>query len=373
MRITAEHFKSRKAAVKLLALAQGKSPPALREIYEDVWDLALSGALAAGTLERVIAFDILRKLESSVERDIRAALAQELAKNPAAPKDLVLMLADSSIEMAAPVLQYSPILQDDDLVNLIGRVLVDHQLAIAARGNIGESVCDALAAKGDRKVVERLLNNHTAHLSEKLMRSLVEESKTVESYRRPLILRPDLPVALAEEMYAWVGDTLRALIVCQFDIDPAVLDQSLSKAVKSGVDRLQAGVNALDPEAMLVEKLFSAGQLGMGYLVGVLRDGQIKLFEHALKQLSGLPVTSIREAVRDTKGETLATICAALSIDRMVYSSIVQMTRQLRGDLGLREKADTLLKHYDAIDRAEAKATLDRWQQNPQAISSQWH
>lgn len=389
-------------AEHLLTLARQSTQPAFQRLYRDVWNMAVDGRIQAQSNERKIALDILRRLASNVEFRVRVELANELAKNPGAPKDLVLMLSDSSIEMAAPILKYSPVLQDEDLIDLIERSVVEHQMAIAARENIGDGVSDALAAKGYTEVIETLLNNHTARISPKLMRTLVAKSKTVENFRRPLVMRPDLPVALATEMYAWVGKALRAVIVCQFDIDPAELDRKLSTVVKKGVAKLHSGAladergegngngrspakeahraagNAIAkgysagdhdaPEAQLIEKLYGAGQIAPAFLLRSLREGQIKLFEHALGKLADLPVEVVRQAIRQPDDETLASICAALSLDRMAYMSILQLTRNQRGDLGLRSKSAELQEKYQALSPSDAKATLQLWRQNPQAM-----
>jgi hypothetical protein len=104
--LSRQDFHSRDAVERLLAAAQQATPPASSQLYQDIWGLATSGALPADTPERTLALDILRQMASRVERNIRVGLATELSRNSAAPRDLVLMLADSSIEMASPVLMY---------------------------------------------------------------------------------------------------------------------------------------------------------------------------------------------------------------------------------------------------------------------------
>jgi uncharacterized protein (DUF2336 family) len=248
---------------------------------------------------------------------------------------------------------------------LIGRCLVDHQIAIASRPNISEKVSSALVKKGEDDVIVSLLNNHTAHVSDSLMAALVAQSQTKSAFQIPLVLRPDLPVALAEEMYIWVGEKIRAVIVCQFEIDPVVIEKTMGKVLKQEVGNLKSARENADPLSQLVEKLFSAGQLSNGFLVRNLREGQLKVFEYALAKLTGLAAETVRHAISDRNSERLAIICATLQMDRAVFLTIVQLTRRQRGDLGIHEHSAGLADSYQSISPADAKALLSEWRAEP--------
>src|SRR6266571_7220968 len=51
---------------------------------------------------------------------VRRALAQALASSPEAPPTIILALASDQPEVAAPVLEHSPLLLDADLVDMVG-------------------------------------------------------------------------------------------------------------------------------------------------------------------------------------------------------------------------------------------------------------
>jgi uncharacterized protein (DUF2336 family) len=227
-----------------------------------------------------------------------------------------------------------------------------------------------LVEKSDDDVVVAMLNNHTAQVSERLMAALVNRSKTKSAFQIPLVLRPDLPVALAEEMYAWASEKIRAVIMCQFDVDPAVIDRTMGKVVKREVVNIKAARENADPLSLLVDKLFNAGQLSTGYLVRNLREGQIKVFEYALAKLTGLPAEAVRNVISDRNSERLANICAALELDSAVFMTIVQLTRRQRGDLGVQEQSAELAEKYQSINSADAKAVLNEWRNKSGKIFS---
>ena len=76
---------------------------------------------------------------------------------------------------------------------------MEHQLAIAMRKDIGESIADALVETGSVDVIRTLLENMDSKISRGTKEYLVEESQKVDTYREPLIRRPDLGPELARK------------------------------------------------------------------------------------------------------------------------------------------------------------------------------
>jgi len=131
----------------LSRLAEAASEPHTRfdEIYVAVATLFEHQRGAFSEQERNLAGEILKRLAKDVEMDIRIRLAERLADDPVAPSELVFLLADDRIEVARPVLARSPVLSDADLVRIVQNGSDNHQLVIAERPAIGETVTAALA------------------------------------------------------------------------------------------------------------------------------------------------------------------------------------------------------------------------------------
>lgn len=85
-------------------------------------------------------------------------------------------------------------------------------------------------------------------------------------------------------------------------------------------------------EGRLVEKLAQTGRLRPGFLVRMLREGRLGLFEAALARLGGFEAAEIRCAMmsRD-KPELLALACAAIGMDRGAFPTILSLVRNLNG------------------------------------------
>src|SRR5690606_28310465 len=111
----------------------------------------------------------LKKLIHDVAVPVRKALAERLAQVPSAPHDVIVALANDEIDIAQPILMRSEALLDVDLIEIIRHRTMEHQLAIAMRRNLSESVSGALVEAGSQDVIKTLLENPDARISEATM------------------------------------------------------------------------------------------------------------------------------------------------------------------------------------------------------------
>src|SRR5271154_1173567 len=107
------------------------------EIYLAVASLYRIQGAGLNERERGLMRDILRRLTKDVEMAIRIAVAQRLNEDVTAPLELIRMLVEDSIEVARPLILKSPLLREEDILELISRAGVGHQEAVAGRPHIG--------------------------------------------------------------------------------------------------------------------------------------------------------------------------------------------------------------------------------------------
>src|SRR5262249_38352531 len=93
-------------------------------------------AFDAGKLtesERQLAEAIFGVMMKEVEVMVREALPRNLKENRGLPKDVALSLAKDVESVALPVLQFSTVLSDADLIEIVRVSGADKQVAIAKR------------------------------------------------------------------------------------------------------------------------------------------------------------------------------------------------------------------------------------------------
>ena len=125
--------------------------------------------------------EVLCQLAEFVEIEARAHVAKILAKLDRAPGTVVVKLANDDIEVARPLLQFSNVLSDDDLIDIITHQSEQHREAIASRFSVAERVGEAIVDHGQTSSVVRLVRNANAQLHKATLEKLVERAtKDVE-------------------------------------------------------------------------------------------------------------------------------------------------------------------------------------------------
>ena len=276
--------------------------------------------------------DIFLRLAQDAEHDIRRRLSQRLADADWAPPALVNMLAREEIEIARPLIAQSPVLQDSDLIRLLVQSTIEHQIAVARRGQLSATVVEAILGQDEPAVLTALACNETADISPLGMSRLVETSRRMAALRSPLSRHPRLSSGMALRLYIWVGQSMRTALIDRFQLDPAMLDAALSESVMDV--HVRPGGSDADQamqETRLVGKLHEAGELRPGYLMKALREERLQLFIEGLAALGGFDAAHIRLALNSDRPELLALACAAVGIDRGVFPTILDAVRSLNG------------------------------------------
>jgi uncharacterized protein (DUF2336 family) len=351
----------------LIGLARQKSQAGRNSIFETVQDLFLNKKDGLSERERSLMSDILRQLIHQVEISVRKDVAARLAKRNDAPKELVLVLANDEIEVAHSLLVNSMVLHDADLIELVRHRAQAHQLAIAMRQSLSEEVSQSLADTGDVGVITKLIENEDAKISESLLDYLVAQSKTVDSFQNPLISRRDLPPDLARRMYWWVSAAVRQHIVENFRVDPVAIDDSIEQAVRTRIDADE--VDRIKPTKadLAAGEIDSQGKLTEEFLVNLLQDGEVPLFEASFARATKIPVKLARRMLYETGGEGLAMACKAGGFSAAMFIRLYRLTRQANTASEPPDERDVvrLTDLYDCLRATSVEALVKRWQRDP--------
>jgi uncharacterized protein (DUF2336 family) len=329
------------------------------EIYLAVASLYRIQGAGLNVRERDLMREILRRLTRDVEMAIRIALAQRLADDTNAPHDLILLLVDDSIEVARPLILHSPLFTDEDALKLIATGALPHLEAIAGRPHIGIPVTDALAVSDAESVLMALVRNATAKISDRSYGMLVEKSRAIAALQEPLVRRADMPADLANNMCTWVSDALKTYIENNYHMAPLSVDTALSEANNA---LRSEPPSPKDPPAdsaqKLIEKLAGSGQLKASFLMRVLSQGQIDLFDLAFARLLQIELTQFRHAFYGDGVRVVALACRAAGIDKSAFATVYNLSRQARSKAPAMGRAE--MQEVDVIFTAFSKpAALD--------------
>lgn len=127
--------------------------------------------------EQVAQYDeVLCQLAELVESEARVHVAKLLAPLDRAPGNVVVKLANDEIEVAQPLLEFSNVLNDDDLIEIIANQSEEHRLAIAGRPQVPERVGEAIVEHGETASVIKLVRNTNAELGQQALERLAERA-----------------------------------------------------------------------------------------------------------------------------------------------------------------------------------------------------
>jgi len=316
-----------------MTLARSRDPVDREQLLARLVDLCESHRGELGPRSAREAEAVFFALVKDAERDIRARLAERLARAAWAPPRLIETLARDDIEVARPIIAASPLLDDSALIRLLTEATLAHSVEVAQRPRLSAGVVEAVLDQAEPAVLTALAGNGTAEITPPCMRRLVDHARTIAALGAPLASHPRMNAELAEALYLWVGQSLRAAIVARFDVDAAALDSALAASMAEAPARPRR--NGPDAsELKLVDKLAAAGQLKPGYLMRVLKDHQLGLFEAALAQLGKFRIEDVHRATASAdRPELLALACAAVGLDRSVFPTLLELVRQCNDGL----------------------------------------
>jgi uncharacterized protein (DUF2336 family) len=347
----------------LIELAQDNSADARSELIENITAFPLGDHDAMSDHERGLLFDILNNIVHDAEMSVRRTMSACLAELQDAPRDLVRLLANDSIEIAYPILTKSGVLQDDDLLEIIRTRTQEHQMAISVRRTVSETVSAGLVESGDENVIGSLLRNPDASISRQTMEYLVEESKRFDSFQEPILRRRELDPELVTRMFAWVSGALRQTILDDWDLDANVVDTLLQRAVSREVQATAYAAADIPKTAQLAKTLVDADQVTPELMLKTLQDGEIALFIAMFAAFTKLEGEFVKRLLFEPSGDRMAIVCKAAGIGKAIFSSIYALTRLTRPSEAEMENAmKKSLALFNKSSRSQAMDTVRRWQ-----------
>ncbi len=335
----AESIQSKIEALLQVAQAdRGPLPgPARAQIGNQLGEILADAPSAFDPSAFQIAADIVRHLIRETETEIRQRLAQSLAANPDAPRDLVFALANDEIHIARPLLTMSAALNDADLVEIIRQRGSAHSLAIAAREEIGAGVSAALVETGDADVMAELLANRSAEIAAATYAYLADFARENERLQSGLVTREDLPADLAAKLYGWVAADLKRQIRERYAFQPdSGLSPNWSSEVEWAIDEAAGNAAADHGEAMawgssadrLADTIKAERLNDPAILVRTLRQGHVSLFEALFARFAELPMRLSRRVLYQADGRALAVAARALGMERAQYLVLARLVRR---------------------------------------------
>ncbi len=291
----------------------------------------LAPGLSAGERDniRLMTYEALEILAQDQVTRVRQIIAETLKDVADAPPDVIRRLArDAELVVAGPVLRFSPVLSDEDLLEIIAESPADGGLAaISNRSSVGKDVAGAIVAAGDATAIAVMLANPSAQIREETLDLIIDRAPDEDAWHELLVKRPQLTNAAALRLARFVADSLLENLTRRKDLDEETAEKVREVvrrrlAEEGGADQSAGGgdegVDYIHGETPLsrARELDAKGALDEKMITEALaKDGEF--VQAALAVLAGIKPAVVARAVdsQTAKGIVAVVWKAGLSMD----------------------------------------------------------
>jgi len=261
----------------------------------------VGGDYTAGSLtenQRVMAEEIFRIMVKDAEVRVRLALAQTLKDSDAVPRDVAMSLALDVESVALPILEFSEVLTDKDLIEIVRSQGPAKQIAVASRQVVSQAVSDALVDTQNEDVVATLVANEGADISVDTLQKVVQELGERQRVQSAMVERPRLPVTVAERLVNKLSERMREELAKRQELPGTLATDLILRARERAVIHLSAESDGHELER-LIRQLHENGRLTPSLILRALCMGDLSFFEVAVAELAGVPMINARQLIYD--------------------------------------------------------------------------
>jgi uncharacterized protein (DUF2336 family) len=282
--------------------------------------------------EQRLAEAIFRIMVRDTDTAVRQALAEGLKDNPAVPSDLAMTLARDVVEVATPMLHYSLVFTDKELIEIARSQPEAWQQAVARRETLSAPVSDALVEAGNENVVVALVRNHGAEISDDTSNKVIDRFSDSEAVMTSLVRRPSFPPKLAERLITVVSESLRQRLGATTGLSPELTDHLVARGQET------ITLDIADPEQrqvhleQLVRQLDVKGRLTSTLILRSLCTGHLGFFETAAARRAGVDQSNAHSLIANGDPKGAEALCKAAKLPRSV-AEVVAAASKLRAIL----------------------------------------
>jgi uncharacterized protein (DUF2336 family) len=257
--------------------------------------------------------EVIARLTEEIEQSARAELSRRLAHADNAPPKVVHMLAfDDSIEVAGPVLQFSPRLDVKSLVANIRSKGQPHLLAIAKRVSVPVELTDELVTRGSQEVVQSIVTNDGASFSAFGFRQIIKRSETDAVLAERVGLRKEIPPQMFRQLIAKASDDVRR----KLEGERPDLAAEIQASVGHAAGKLYSGFGPGQPSYLALKQAVTdahkAGRLNERSILTYALAHKCEEAVIALSLLCALPVEVLEQMLALNNRDMILVLAKAL-------------------------------------------------------------
>jgi uncharacterized protein (DUF2336 family) len=337
-------------------LAQDREPTVRERLAHKIARLAPGLSASEQSHIHDLTYEVIAILAADRTTRVRAIIAEAVKDLADATPEVARRLArDVEIEVAGPILESSPLLEDDELIEIIRSKPIQGALAaIARRRRLGARLSDCLVAAAINApdgvvAVTTLLRNHDAEIDPETMDQIMQMAPARVEWHEPLVTRPTLPVGTLRRLAGYISHALFDALRRRGASDSAAA-REIAQAVKwrlasegqEGADIASADIKGAVPDAAL--------PVGAEAIAKAVAAGQLGAVAGALARDSGYPDAVVRRVLAGTDAKAILALAwkagypAALAFSLQTEAAQIPTAEALKPAEGGYPLSDTELE-----------------------------
>ena len=352
--------------------APSPGPRARHALLKRLADVVSLPASRVNAFERSVVGDLLVEMLRLAAPEERRRVAVRLAPLGEVPDSLARLLLRDEPEIAGVLIEQCAALSDSDLIACAAEAGMEHRFLLAARRNLSEVVTDALLAHDEPAVIEAVLRNTTARLSQPGIEAMVSLSRTHPQLCEHLLRRPEMRPSGAYVMFWWCGPDERRTILQRFAVSREVMQE-----VVEDIFAMAAAEGWQDPVSRKALQFIERRQRNraaiekspydsLEHAVAVAASGGLnRELAAEISYLSGIKPLTGAKILGDEGGEPLAILCKATGLSKTNLQGLWRSMRrpETMPDGNFHPVWERVLITYDmlAVDRAQTVLRYWNW------------
>ena len=350
------------------------APPPSRAriaLFKRLADVVCLPSTRVNAFERSMTADLLSDMLAEAPQPDRLRVARRLANLGEIPTGLVRLLLRDHPDVAQALLENCTSLSDSDLLDCARNASMEHRRLIAVRRGVGEVVTETLVEPMEIPVVEALLRNETARLSNAAVETIVAASRDHARLGGMLLRRPEIRPHHAYVMFWWADADARRLILQRFAVSREILQEAAAD-----VFALAAAENWQDAISRKALQFIERRQRNRAAIarsrfdsldeaIAAAEPGMTRETAEEIAYLSGLKPMTGAKIFTDAGGEPLAILCKATGLPKAALRMLWRALRRPETDEAgaVAPALERVLITYDmiAVDRAQTVLRYWNW------------
>ncbi len=240
---------------------------------------------------------------------VRRMVAEELKDSTLAAHDTMLKLAwDTEFAVSAPVLQYSPVLNEQDLLEILQHCPVPGVATAIAQRRLGVTpkVSQKIIRHPEKDAVAALLQNNDAAISPRGYRTILQQLESHPEWQEALVQRPDLPLGTVNRLARILSDALIEQL-CEHQQLPEETREKLQDLLRKRLTR--PSLNRQREAAAHAQALYDLDILDEAMLEKAIQKADRGFVGKYLSVHSGFPMAVTERMLASGNPKVLTSLC----------------------------------------------------------------